>query len=74
MPEAATDVNLIWVCLIAFIGVMVLLAFLAGLIHLISVLFPVPKDDSAAFSQAVRQAVESAVPGARVVEIKEIKR
>jgi len=70
MPEP----NLIVVCAVAFVTVLTLLSILAGLIHLMTLLFPQPEEASdAAVIAAINTAVSTAIPGARVTHIEEIE-
>jgi len=69
------DVDLLWVCAVAFTGVFTLLAVLAILMHLITVVFP---ERRAAVDPVLTAAVSTTVatlfPGARVTRIEEEKR
>ena len=67
--------NLFGVCLTAFIAVIVLLSALAGVIHLISRLFPdVRHGVDAPLVAAIEGAVTAVYPGARVTRIEEASR
>jgi len=69
------DVDLLWVCAVAFTGVFTLLAALAVVMHLITVLFP---ERRAAVDPVVTAVVSTTVatlfPGARVTRIEEEER
>lgn len=70
MPEP----NLILVCAVAFATVLILLSILAGLIHLVTLLFPEKTEESDdAVIAAINSAVSTAIPGAKVTNIEEIK-
>lgn len=65
--------NLIAICMIAFIAVFTILASLAGVMRLITTLFPVRSGsgtDSAVVA-AISSAVTTIFPGARVTQIEE---
>jgi hypothetical protein len=68
------DVNLIFISLIAFSAVMILLSLLAGMIHLITTLFEEKAEriDSPLVA-AIGASVASVLPGAKVLENKELK-
>jgi len=70
-----SDVDLLWVCAIAFSGVFALLAALAVVMHLITVVFP---ERRAAIDPVVTAVVSTTVatlfPGARVTRIEEEER
>ena len=65
-------VNLLVVCSVAFVAVFVLLSFLAVVMQLITVLFPVRQTvlDSAVVA-AISMTVAGFMPGARVTHIEE---
>lgn len=70
MPEP----NLILVCAVAFATVITLLSILAGLIRLITFLFPEKTDESdPAVVAAIHTAVSTSIPGAKVTHIEEIE-
>jgi len=70
MPEP----NLILVCAVAFATVLTLLSILAGLIHLITLMFPEKeKESDDAVIAAINTAVSTSIPGARVTNIEEIE-
>jgi len=70
MPEP----NLILVCAVAFATVLTLLSILAGLIHLITLMFPEKeKESDDAVIAAINTAVSASIPGARVTNIEEIE-
>ena len=59
-------------CYTAFAAVMVVLAFLAVVIHLVSLVFPArPADADAAVVAAITTAVAARHPGAQVTRIEE---
>ena len=62
------------VCLQAFAAVMLILFAMTGLLRLLITLFPEnkPEADTALIS-AITKAVQSAVPGATVTQIEEIR-
>jgi hypothetical protein len=63
-------VNLFGVCVTAFIAVIVLLTVLAGVIHLITRLFPdIRRGVGAPMVAAIEGAVTAIYPGARVTRI-----
>lgn len=68
------DPTLWMVCLQAFAAVMVILFTMTGLLRLLITLFPEnkPEADTALIS-AITKAVQSAVPGATVTQIEEIR-
>ena len=69
------EVNLLLVCLNAFVAVLILLSVLAGIMRLLIVVFPEQKSASdEAVASAIRLAVEQFMPGAGVAKIEEIKR
>lgn len=72
MNEPQMQLSVVLVCLIAFVVVMVLLGFLAGVIRLIENAFPHRKSDEEVVREVLQQAVESAIPGARVSAFTEI--
>ncbi|MEW6071140.1 MAG: hypothetical protein AB1726_00915 [Planctomycetota bacterium] len=64
------DASLIVICCIAFAIVFLVLAFLAVAMHLIAILFPVPKTAmDPMVVAAIASAVTSQYPGARVTRI-----
>ncbi len=64
--------NLFGVCVTAFIAVIVLLTVLAGVIHLITRLFPdIRRGVDAPLVAAIEGAVTAVFPGARVTRIEE---
>ena len=67
MPE-----NLLVVCATAFVAVIVLLTALAGVIHLITSMFPPSRRGvDAPLVAAIEGAVTAVYPGARVTRIEE---
>ncbi|HMP89637.1 MAG TPA: hypothetical protein PJ991_05525 [Kiritimatiellia bacterium] len=69
------ETNLLLVCLNAFIAVLILLSFFAGIMRLLITLFPEKKTASDnAIASAIDAAVREMLPGARVVRVEEIKR
>lgn len=68
-----TDPNLLVICAAAFIAVIVLLSFLAGVIRVLTALFPVVDDADAALVAAISSAAARAYPGTRITNIKEIR-
>lgn len=78
-PAALSDtiggVGLPTVCAVAFISVMTLLAFQALIIRAITLIFPPENfEPEPAVETAIRQAVEKAIPDARIVSIRTIKK
>lgn len=68
------DPNLIVICAVAFAAVLILLSALAALIHLITFAFPEKTDETdQAVLAAIHTAVSTAIPGAKVTHIEEIK-
>ncbi len=68
-----TEPDLLVICAAAFVAVIALLSFLAGVIRLLTAIFPVPDDIDAAVVAAVSSAAARAFPGTRVTNIKEIR-
>jgi hypothetical protein len=70
-----TEPNLLLVCVTAFFAVVLLLGLLAGVIRLLTAVFPerVPEDTGAAVVAAIHSAVARAYPSARVTRIEEIR-
>ena len=66
------ELNLVTICVIAFIAVMLLLSFEALVISLISRLFPALKPDSELVAEVIQQAVSKKFPGAKVVAVDEV--
>ena len=64
--------SLLAICSIAFVAVFVLLAFLAGIMHLITAAFPQeePPSDPVVVA-AVSAAVATLYPGSKVTKIEE---
>ena len=67
------ELNLVSICIIAFIAVMVMLSFEAVVISLISRLFPARKSDRELVSEVIEQAVTQQFPGATVVAVDEVE-
>ena len=67
------ELNLVSICIIAFIAVMVMLSFEAVVISLISRLFPARKSDRELVSEVIEQAVSQQFPGAKVVAVDEVE-
>lgn len=65
--------DLISVCISAFIGVFVLLTLLALVMRLIIVLFPEKGIDDSAVIAAVTTTVSTLFPGTKITKIEEIK-
>ncbi len=66
------SLSLLPVCVIAFVSVFFLLAFLAGVMQLITVVFPQRRSSAdPALVAAISTTVSSVVPGARVTRIEE---
>ncbi len=64
--------NLLTACGIAFLAVFVLLSLLAGLMQLITFLFPERKSTiEASLVAAITSSVATVLPGARVTRIEE---
>ncbi|MEE9555409.1 MAG: hypothetical protein V3W18_14070 [candidate division Zixibacteria bacterium] len=67
-------VNLVMVCASAFVGVFLLLSFLALVMKAITAVFPQKSAGSdAAILAAVASTVSSAYPGTKITKIEEIK-
>lgn len=64
--------NLMWICVIAFVAVMVLLGFEAFLIGLIARLFPARRPDREVVADVIQRAVAGRFPGATVVAVEEV--
>lgn len=64
--------NLVYICVIAFIAVMLLLSFEALVISLISRLFPARKSDRELVAEVIEQAISKQFPGAKVVAVEEV--
>jgi hypothetical protein len=67
------ELNLVSICIIAFIAVMLMLTFEAVVISLISRLFPARKSDRELFTEVIEQAVSQQFPGAKVVAVDEVE-
>ena len=68
------SLELLFVCLTAFVAVGVLLTFLAGLMRLIEAVFPAREiTTDAALIAAVATAVQTVYPGTQVTKVEEIK-
>ncbi len=69
-----SEPNLILVCAVAFATVLILLSVLAGVIRLVTLVFPEKAEESdEAVLAAINTAVSTSIPGARVTRIEEIK-
>jgi hypothetical protein len=66
-----TQPDLLIVCAAALIAVFTLLGTLAGVIRLLTSIFPEPTDDDAALLAAVSAAASARHPGMRVTRIEE---
>lgn len=64
-----TDPSLLIVCLVAFLAVIFILSVLAGIIRLLTVLFPAAEELDAAALAALGAAVARLHPGMRIVKI-----
>ena len=67
------DPNLLSVCVIAFVGVVLLLGLEALIIRLIGRVFPEHRSDAELVTEAIQLTIESRFPGARVVAIDKVK-
>ncbi len=69
------EVNLLLICLNAFVGVMSLLSILTLLLRLLITLFPerAVRQDTA-ITSAIQTAIANLYPGARITKMEEIKR
>ncbi len=66
--------NLLLICLTAFVAVFVLLALLAGVMHLITMIFPfVKKVIDPVVVATITASYQQILPGTRVTRIEEIK-
>jgi hypothetical protein len=67
--------NLMVVCITAFVAVVLLLALLAGVIRVLTAVFPekVPEGPDAALVAALHAAAALAYPGTRVTGIEEVR-
>lgn len=63
--------NLLVISVAAFTAVIVLLSLLAGIIRLLTTIFPVEEDGDAAVLAAISTAAARAYPGTRVTKIEE---
>lgn len=69
-----TEPNLFVICAAAFVAVLSLLSLLAGLIRLLTALFPPPEaQDDSALIAAIVAATTRAHPGTRVTNIQELR-
>lgn len=65
-----SDMNLVMVCLSAFLAVCALLSILSLLIKLLTVLFPgFAVEPEPAVAKAIEEAVGKTIPGGRIVRI-----
>jgi hypothetical protein len=64
-----TEPSLLIICLVAFLAVIVLLSVLAGIIRILTVLFPPAEELDAAALAALGAAVAHFHPGMRIVKI-----
>ena len=69
------DVDLLTICLSAFVAVFLLLSALAVVMRVLIVVFPqrVADDSDAAVLAAVTSAVTAAYPGTKVTKVEEIR-
>jgi hypothetical protein len=66
--------NLLVICGAAFVAVMVLLAFLAGVITILMRVFPEKSDDfDAGVMAAIHSAVAAAYPATKITGIEEVR-
>jgi hypothetical protein len=66
-----TEPSLLIICAAAFVAVILLLSFLAGIIRVLTTLFPVPEDTDAALIAAITSVHAGAYPGTRITNIEE---
>lgn len=66
-----TEPSLLIICAAAFVAVILLLSFLAGIIRVLTTLFPVPEDTDAVLIAAITSAHAGAYPGTRITKIEE---
>ncbi len=66
--------DLLTICITAFIAVFILLALLAGVMRLITSLFPLVRElVSTVHVAAITTTVQALFPGAKVTQIEEVK-
>jgi hypothetical protein len=70
---AMTEPNLLVISASAFIAVIALLSFLAGIIRVLTTLFPADEGTDAATFAAISAAAARAYPGTRVTKIEETR-
>jgi hypothetical protein len=68
-----TEPNLLVISASAFIAVIVLLSLLAGIIRLLTILFPADEGSDAALFAAISTAAAHAYPGTRISRIEETR-
>ena len=69
-----SEPSLLLICGAAFVGVMALLAFLAGVITLLMRVFPEKTDDlDAGVMAAIHSAVSATYPATRITGIEEVR-
>jgi hypothetical protein len=66
-----TEPNLLVISISAFIAVILLLSFLAGIIRLLTALFPVAEGLDAAVVAAISAAAARVYPGTKITKIEE---
>lgn len=71
--ETMPEPNLLVISASAFIAVIVLLSLLAGIIRLLTILFPAHEDSDATLVAAITAAAARAYPGTRISKIEETR-
>ena len=65
--------DLITICLTSFVAVLLLLSFLALIMHIITLIFPAKEDDDGAVVAAITSAYNVNYPGTKIIKIGEQK-
>jgi hypothetical protein len=68
-----TETSLLVICIAAFIAVILLLSLLAGIIRVLTAIFPVVEGTDAALIAAISAAAARAYPGTKITNIQEYK-
>ena len=69
--SSVTEPNLFVICAAAFVAVLSLLSLLAGMIRVLTALFPPPEVQDSALVAAIAAAATRAHPGTRITNIQE---
>jgi len=65
--------DLITICLTSFVAVLILLSFLALIMRVITLIFPVKEDDDSAVVAAITSTYNVHFPGTKIIKIGEQK-